>query len=51
MKKHIVGQAIFQIIILLLLMFFGQHIIPEYADEYDNVIGSDLNAKYYMGQP
>lgn len=51
MKKHIIGQALFQIIILLLLMFFGQYIIPEYADEFDTVIGNDLNAKYYMGQP
>lgn len=51
MRKHIIGQAVFQIIILLLLMFFGQHVIPEYADEFDSVIGSDLQAKYYMGQP
>lgn len=51
MKKHIIGQALFQITILLLLMFFGQHVIPEYADEYDTIIGSDLQAKFYMGQP
>lgn len=51
MRKHIIGQAVFQIIVLLILMFFGQHIIPEYADGFDSVIGSDLKAKYYMGQP
>jgi Ca2+ transporting ATPase len=50
MLKHIVGQAIFQIIVLILLMFFGQHFIPEYADDFDNQIGQDLSAKYYMGQ-
>jgi hypothetical protein len=51
MIKHIIGQALFQITILLLLMFWGHLIIPEYADDFDAVIGSDLKAKYYMGQP
>lgn len=50
MVKHILGQAIFQITVLLILMFSGHLIIPEYADEFDNLIGNDLNAKYYMGQ-
>ncbi len=51
MLKHIIGQSIFQIIVLLILMFWGQHFIPEYADEFDSEIGQDLGAKYYMGQP
>lgn len=50
MLKHIIGQAIFQILALLVLLFFGQHFIPEYHDDFDSVIGSDLKAKYYMGQ-
>ncbi len=50
MLKHIIGQSVFQIIVLLLLMFFGQHFIPEYADGFDSVIGTDLGAKYYNGQ-
>lgn len=51
MFKHILGQSIFQVFVLLILTFFGQYIIPEYADGFDSVIGSDLGAKYYMGQP
>jgi hypothetical protein len=50
MIKHVVGQSIFQMIVLLLLIFVGPYIIPEYADQYDSVIGTDLNAKYFNGQ-
>lgn len=42
MLKHIIGQAIFQLIILCGLLFFGQHLIPEYRDSFDDVIGTDL---------
>ncbi len=49
MIKHIVGQCIYQMIILLLLLFLGQHIIPEQVDEFDSVIGFDLQAKYQDG--
>lgn len=51
MIKHIVIQAIFQILVLLFLVLYGQHFLPEYADEYDNIIGTDLSAKYFNGQP
>lgn len=50
MLKHIIGQSIFQIATLLILLFFGQYFIPEYRDDFDSVIGSDLKAKYFMGQ-
>ena len=51
MQKHIIGQALSQIIVLLVLLFFGQTFIPEYADDYDNLIKSDLQAKYHNGVP
>jgi P-type Ca2+ transporter type 2B len=36
MFKHIVGQAIYQLIVLLILIFAGELIIPEYKDVYDS---------------
>jgi Ca2+ transporting ATPase len=38
MFKHIIGQAIFQIIVMMVLIFAGEHIIPEYEDSYDTTI-------------
>jgi P-type Ca2+ transporter type 2B len=38
MLKHIVGQSIFQLIILLVLIFYGEQFIPEYTDSYDSSI-------------
>lgn len=38
MFKHIIGQAIFQIIVLMILVFAGEEIIPEYEDIYDRTI-------------
>ena len=35
MYKHIAGQALFQIVILVLIIFWGEHILPEYADGFD----------------
>lgn len=35
MMKHIVGQSIFQIIIMMILVFAGDTFIPEYVDSYD----------------
>jgi Ca2+ transporting ATPase len=32
MLKHIIGQALFQITVLLILLFLGPTFIPEYAD-------------------
>jgi hypothetical protein len=49
MIKHIIGQSIFQIIVLLILILKGHLIIPEYKDEFDKIIGTDLAAKYFRG--
>ena len=32
MWKHIITQAGFQLIVLVALLFFGEHFIPEYSD-------------------
>jgi hypothetical protein len=50
MIKHIIGQSIFQIVVLLILIVEGHKFLPEYKDEFDEVIGSDLSAKYFKGQ-
>lgn len=49
MFKHIICQSIFQITIIMLLLFTGELWIPETADGFDNVIGNNLQAKYYKG--
>lgn len=49
MLKHIIGQAIFQLVILLVLLFVGPSFIPEFKDGFDTKIGSDLGAKYFNG--
>ena len=49
MLKHIIGQSIFQLGVLIVLLFIGPQIIPEEADSFDSVIGSDLEAKYWNG--
>jgi hypothetical protein len=44
MFKHILGQAVFQLIILIILVFAGtifkegETFIPEYPDEFDDEI-------------
>ena len=38
MFKHIIGQAIFQFIVLMILLFVGDKLIPEYVDELDKTI-------------
>lgn len=50
MIKHIVIQCIYQITILMFLILKGQEFLPEYKDGYDDLIGTDLEAKYYQGQ-
>lgn len=35
MFKHIIGQAIFQLIIMFILVFVGETFIPEYVGSYD----------------
>ena len=38
MFKQIVGQAIYQITILMILVFNGENFIPEYSDSFDDEI-------------
>ena len=50
MFKHVIGQTIFQLTLLLFLLIQGQHFLPEFKDEFDDLIGTDLSAKYHNGQ-
>ncbi len=36
MIKHILGQSVFQLIVVLFLVFYGDRFIPEYTDSYDS---------------
>lgn len=51
MFKHILGQAIFQFTILLILIFDGENFLPEYSDRFDNEIlksnGVNWSVKYH----
>lgn len=38
MFKHIIGQAIFQFIVIITLVFAAEQFIPEYEDAYDTGI-------------
>lgn len=38
MFKHIFGQAIFQLIVLIILAFAAEKFIPEREDEFDAVL-------------
>jgi Ca2+ transporting ATPase len=38
MFKHILGQAIFQFTVIMILVFAGERFIPEYIDSYDTGI-------------
>lgn len=49
MFKHIFCQAIFQLIVMLILLFTGDLWIPESEDNFDAIIGNDLGAKYANG--
>lgn len=46
MYKHILGQALFQITVLVFLVFWGEHIIPEYSDSFDSSSGFQSSYKY-----
>ena len=50
MIKHIIGQSIFQLGMLIALLFLGPQMIPEESDSFDSIIGSDLEAKYWNGE-
>ena len=50
MLKHIIGQSIFQLIVMIILIFWGELIIPEYVDSYDSTIfAQDPSHKWYNG--
>ena len=36
MLKHIVGQSIFQLTVMMVLVFAGEFFIPEFVDSYDS---------------
>lgn len=38
MLKHIAGQSVYQLIIMLILIFSGDSFIPEYVDSYDSTV-------------
>jgi Ca2+ transporting ATPase len=38
MMKHILGQAVFQFIIMVVLVFAGERFIPEGSDSYDTTV-------------
>ena len=42
MVKHILGQSIWHLILVISTLFTGFYFIPEFADEFDAKIGSDL---------
>jgi Ca2+ transporting ATPase len=35
MFKHIIGQSLYQLVIMLVLVFVGDMFIPEYMGDYD----------------
>ena len=45
MLKHIVGQSMYQLAVMLILVFMGERIIPEYVDDHDFV--TDRTDPYY----
>ena len=50
MFKHIIGQAMFQCIVLFVLVFAGEKFIPEYADSFDQtVFNGHPEYKYHDG--
>lgn len=51
MTKNIIGQSIFQLIIMIFMIFFGEQFIPEYEDSLDqlDVYKSNPQFKWYQG--
>ena len=47
MMKHIIGQAVYQFAIILLLLFYGDHFLPEYKDTLDLQLVKDGNPMSY----
>lgn len=53
MFKHIIGQAIYQLTILMILIFDGDNFIPEYRDSFDDELISKnetMTIKYNGGE-
>lgn len=46
MFKHVLGQALFQTIVLMVLLFTTEFWLPEYADEYDTQANFNSTYKY-----
>lgn len=52
MFKHIIGQAVYQLAILIILIFDGENFIPEFPDNLDAEIikkNLPLSVKYNGG--
>lgn len=50
MLKHIVMQSLYQLLIVMLLVFLGEWFIPEVPDDFDRVLGAaNLAVKYNKG--
>jgi Ca2+ transporting ATPase len=52
MKKNIIGQSLFQIAVLVVLIFWGETFIPEEADALDDqqIYIDNLHYKWYNGE-
>lgn len=46
MFKHIFGQALLQIVVLVFLVFYGEHLLQEYEDAFDHTEGFQTSYKY-----
>jgi Ca2+ transporting ATPase len=50
MLKHIIGQAIFQFLVVMILLFLGERFIPEYVDSFDSgVFAQNPSYKWHNG--
>ena len=46
MFKHIIGQTIFQLIVMCVLVFAGENFIPEFEDGFESIDGFQRDFKY-----
>jgi Ca2+ transporting ATPase len=49
MWKHIIAQSIYQLLVVLLTVFLGEHFIPESPDDFDVIITPNMQYKYFDG--
>jgi Ca2+ transporting ATPase len=42
MFKHVLGQAFFQLIIMLVVVMSGESWLPEYSDDFDDEIAKNI---------